>query len=198
MSVRLNASHNRKSKSKNGSPRGCKSRSSSYASAFERTDGERPSFSTKNFYKMSVRKNKKSWAVAEVEVSYKPEHDRSVIITKSDDAYEVFKSMWDEDLINLQEQVCAIFLNSANEVIGFRCLHTGTAIASKFDVKLLFTICCKLMAQSIILCHNHPSGNLKPSVADSDLTRMVRRAAELLEVRLLDHLIITSKGYTVI
>lgn len=70
--------------------------------------------------------------------------------------------------------------------------------ASQFDLKLLFTLCCKLMAQGIILCHNHPSGNPKASAADFQMTRRVRDCAQLFEVQLLDHLIITSKGYTTI
>jgi len=147
---------------------------------------------------MSVRKNKKQWQVAEVQVSYKPKHDPTVKISTAEDAYHVFRSMWDENLLNLQEQVCAIFLNRANEVIGFRCLHTGSATASQFDLKLLFTLCCKIMAQGIILCHNHPSGNPKASPADFQMTRRVRECAELFEVQLLDHLIITSKAYTTI
>jgi DNA repair protein RadC len=178
MSVRKDVLHKRKSNQKNGSPRECKSRSSSYASASERTDGERPSFS----YQKSVRKNKKQWQVAEVQVSYKPVHDPSVKIFTAEDAYNVFRSMWDENLLNLQEQICAIFLNRDNQVIGFRCIHTGSSTASQFDLKLLFTLCCKLMAQGIILCHNHPSGNPKASNADVQMTRQVREAAKLFEV----------------
>lgn len=187
----------RKSNQKNGSPSRCKSGSSSYASAYGRTRSERPSFSYQKFFTMRVRKNKK-WEVAEVQVSYKPKHDHTVKISTAEDAYHVFRTMWDENLLNLQEQVCAIFLNRANEVIGFRCLHTGSATASQFDLKLLFTLCCKLMAQGIILCHNHPSGNPKASPADFQMTRRVRECAQLFEVQLLDHLIITSKGYTTI
>ena len=143
---------------------------------------------------MRERKKKNEWSVAEVQVSYKPK-DRTVKIHTADDAYQVFKQMWDDDLISLQEQTCVIFLNRANEVIGFRCLHTGSNTSSVVDIKLLFTLCCKLMAQGIILAHNHPSGNLKASMADNAFTKQVREACRLFDVQLMDHLIITNKSY---
>ena len=85
MRVRKYVTNQRKSNQKNGSPSRCKSGSSSYASAYGRTRSERPSFSYQKFFTMRVRKNKKQWEVAEVQVSYKPKHDPSVKISTAQD-----------------------------------------------------------------------------------------------------------------
>lgn len=197
MRDRSDVLHKRKSNQKNGSPNRCKSGSSSYASASELSRGERPSFSTKNFYNMRDSKNKSQWAVAEVKVSYKPKKE-PVQIKTSDDAYNVFQTMWDQNLISIQEQVGVLFLNQHNQVIGYRCLHTGGITASVLDLKILFSMCCKVLAQGIILCHNHPSGNPRASEADREITRNVKTIAKLLDIALIDHLIITPNGYTTV
>ncbi|QEM13494.1 JAB domain-containing protein [Mucilaginibacter rubeus] len=103
--------------------------------------------------------------------------------------------IWDDSLINLQEQVYVLFLNSRNEVISWRCVNTGSSKATTFDIK--FTLSCALncMATNIIIAHNHPSGELRPSITDYQATERLKMAAELLDIHLLDHLIIKTKGF---
>jgi DNA repair protein RadC len=143
----------------------------------------------------TMRTKKSDWNVAEVQVSYKPTHDRTVKITSSDDAHRVLRQMWDADMLEIQEQFCVLFMNNANEVIGFRCLHTGTTTASMVDLKLLLSLGCKMLAHSIIIAHNHPSGNTKVSVADKHMTWKIKDAAEMLDITLHDHIILTSETY---
>ena len=177
---------------KNGKAYRCKSDSSSKSSTWS-VRSDLPSFIHSKFFKMRTRKS--DWNVAEVQVSYKPTHDRTVKITSSDDAHRVLRQMWDAEMLEIQEQFCVLFMNNANEVIGFRCLHTGTTTASMVDLKLLLSLCCKMLAHSIIIAHNHPSGNTKVSAADKSMTWKIKDAARMLDITLHDHIILTAETY---
>lgn len=133
--------------------------------------------------------------VAELEVSYKPIHDRKVKITDSYNSWRVFTKMWDKNLFHIQEQFGVLFLNNANEVLGFRCLNTGTSTETIIDIKLMLSISCKVMATGIILAHNHPSGNTVLSKTDKTLTIRIRQATDLVGIQLIDHLILVHDGY---
>lgn len=133
--------------------------------------------------------------VSEISVSYSPTYKRKIKITGTKIAHTVIRKMWDVQLINVQEQFCVLFLNNANEVIGFRCLSTGTITASLVDLKILFGIACKALSTGIIVAHNHPSGRLKPSQMDFDVTKKIKEAGEMLDIKLIDHLILTQDDY---
>jgi DNA repair protein RadC len=147
-------------------------------------------------FQMQNRKANTEWQVAELQVSYKANHDRKVTIHNSDDAVKVLRQMWDHDLIEVQEQIGALFLNTCNEVIGFRLLNTGTSTMSVIDSRLLVGICAKILASSIILVHNHPSGNKKASNTDKIMTESLRTLLLGIGVRVLDHIILTRKSFT--
>lgn len=93
------------------------------------------------------------------------------------------------------EEVWVILLNRSNHVIRTRRITSGSATASVFDIKAIMKNAILENAEGLILCHNHPSGNLRPSVQDDDITRQCRAAADTLQLRLLDHVIISSAGY---
>lgn len=135
------------------------------------------------------------WAVAELEVSYKPKQKIGVTITCADDAYQVFRQMWDNSLINIQEQFCCLFLNAASEVIGFRLITTGKATSNTIDFNFIITCALLCRAQQVIFAHNHPSGNTKPSKADRDVTNAAKWKLEPFEVDVTDHIIITDSDY---
>lgn len=103
--------------------------------------------------------------------------------------------IWDNSLINLQEQVYALFLNHANEVISWRCLNTGAGNGTMFDLRLALACSLGCMAAKIIIAHNHPSGHLKPSYGDMQVTDRLFQASALLDIKLADHLIISQAGY---
>ena len=94
-----------------------------------------------------------------------------------------------------QEQFVAIFLNRNNEIVGEETLFSGGIASTVVDVKLILHIALEHLASSMIVAHNHPSGNLRPSQADIDITLRLKKAAAILEIRLLDHMIISSRGY---
>lgn len=90
------------------------------------------------------------------------------------------------------EAFWVILLNRRNKVIGRECVALGGVSAVLVDMRLLLKPAITRLASSIILCHNHPSGTVSPSAEDRALTRRVAAAVELLDMRLLDHVIITS------
>jgi len=102
---------------------------------------------------------------------------------------------WDKHLIELQEEFKVLILNRANEVLGVYPLSRGGTTSTIVDSKLLFSVALKCNAAGIILAHNHPSGNLKPSQPDISLTSKIKEAASLFEISLLDHIIVTKEKY---
>jgi len=135
--------------------------------------------------------------VAEVELMYKSKVKASERpkISHSKDAYIIFKDTWDENKIELQEQFKVMLLNKANKVLGIYEVSTGGMTGTVADPKLIFAAALKAGATSIMLVHNHPSGNLKPSRQDEDLTHKIKQGGKLLDIVLLDHLIISNEGY---
>ena len=135
--------------------------------------------------------------IAEVELIYKSKvkaSDRPKI-THSGDAYVIFKNTWDENKIELQEQFKVMLLNRANKVLGIYEVSTGGITGTVADPKLIFAAALKACACGLILVHNHPSNNLKPSIQDEQLTLKIKEGGKLLDIKLLDHLIISSEGY---
>jgi DNA repair protein RadC len=130
--------------------------------------------------------------VAEIKISYHPTKADKPIIRSSVDAFNFFKGFYMGETICLQEQFAAMYLNRANKVLGVTILSIGGITGTVVDIRLTICIALKCAATSILLCHNHPSGNLQPSKSDIDLTERIKQAAELFDIRLADHLIITS------
>jgi len=93
------------------------------------------------------------------------------------------------------EEFWVLFLNKANMVIGKERVSTGGVDGAIADAKIIFKTALEKLASSIILCHNHPSGNLSPSKADIALTTKIKQAGENLDIKVLDHIIVSDKGY---
>ena len=113
-------------------------------------------------------------------------------ITRSADAYALMKS---ELLDKKREEFWVLLLNRANKLTGRIPVSTGGVSGTVADPKIIFKPALEALASSVILVHNHPSGNLKPSDADLKLTRKLKAAGELLEIAVLDHLIFSDDGY---
>lgn len=135
--------------------------------------------------------------VAEVKLSYATKikaSDRPQV-TCSKDAYEVFMKHWD-GTIEFLESVYVLLLNRANRVLGITSISNGSTAGCIIDVKMILQYALKTNACSMIIAHNHPSGNLQPSESDINITKKLSEAAKLLDISLLDHLIITPHdGY---
>ncbi len=115
-------------------------------------------------------------------------------VTSSNSAVVLLFESWDKDRIGLQECFKVMLLNNSNKVKGIFEVSTGGITGTLVDVRILFAVILKSLSTSIILAHNHPSGNLKPSEADKQLTSKIKNAGEFLDIKLLDHLIIIPDG----
>ncbi len=93
------------------------------------------------------------------------------------------------------EEFWVLFLNRANRVIGRQRISSGGVSGTVVDAKIIFKHALEMLASGIILCHNHPSGNLNPSSADLELTRKLRNGGKVLDINVMDHLIIAESGY---
>lgn len=133
--------------------------------------------------------------VCEIKVSYSNLNTQKVKIKESKDVFTLALNHWNLDTIEMQEEVKVLLLNRSNNVIGIYELSRGGITASLIDIKLVLAVALKAIASSIIVIHNHPSGNLNPSNADKEITRKLKEACKIVELDLLDHLIITKQSY---
>ncbi len=113
-------------------------------------------------------------------------------IKSSEDAYNIMRGRLER--LNYEE-FWILMLSRSNRVIYEEQLSQGGTASTIVDVKLLFKSAIDRLASGIILVHNHPSGNSKPSPEDDSLTRRIVEAAKLLEIKVLDHIIITPNNY---
>jgi DNA repair protein RadC len=135
--------------------------------------------------------------VAEIVLSYRTSVKPSerAKIQSSKDAYTLLSNLWDDSTLEFIEQFKVMLVNRANKVLGVVTISTGGIAGTVADPKIIFVAALKAGASGIILAHNHPSGNLKPSQADIDLTRKLKDGGRLLEIQVLDHLILTTEAY---
>ena len=133
--------------------------------------------------------------VSEINVTYRPKVKASERpkVSTSKEVYDLLFNNWDLDKMELLEQFKILLLNRANRVIGI--YEVSSVAGTVADPKLIFSTALKSCASSVILSHNHPSGNLKPSQADIALTNKIKAAGNFLDISVLDHVIITSEGY---
>ena len=118
-----------------------------------------------------------------------------VTITSPDKMVEVMRSIFDADTILWTEEVIMVCLNRANDVVGYYKISSGRFSGSVVDPRVVMTIALQNASSSIILAHNHPSGNLKPSEGDKAITEKIKNACAFFDMKLLDHLIITDESY---
>ena len=113
-------------------------------------------------------------------------------ITTSKDAYDSLKGKM-SDLP--YEEFWLIILNRANAIVKKELISRGGVAGTVVDTKIIFKTAVEHYASSIIICHNHPSGNLKPSEADIRITKNIKEAGKIMEIPLIDHLILSENGY---
>ena len=114
------------------------------------------------------------------------------IITSSQSIYDLMRS----EIGNLtHEEIWTIYLGRRNDVLLTKRITSGSAVASIFDIKAIMKEALLMEAQGLVLCHNHPSGNLTPSGPDDQITRKMKEGATIFDIRMLDHVIVTPSGY---
>lgn len=93
------------------------------------------------------------------------------------------------------EEFWILFLNRSNKVINRIKISQGGVSGTVTDVRMIMKKAIELLASGIIVCHNHPSGNLNPSESDTKITQKIKEAGNLMDIQLLDHLIVSEKSY---
>ncbi len=135
------------------------------------------------------------FGVSEIAIIYKsqPNFDTRPKVKCADDAHAVFMQAWDDNKLDLLEQSKVLLLNRGNKVLGMYNNSSGGISGTVMDVRLILAAALKANASSIVLAHNHPSGNLSPSAADITITEKIKEAGRILDIQVLDHLIL-SRG----
>ena len=134
--------------------------------------------------------------VNEIKVSYREriKSDFWYQIGSSTDAANFLYEHWDSNTIGLHESFKVVLLNNNNKVKGIYQLSKGGITGTMVDLRILFAVVLKTLSVGIILAHNHPSGNLKISGRDKEITKKIKKAAELFDIRLLDHIVLVPNG----
>lgn len=134
--------------------------------------------------------------IGEVKVSYvlKGSLEDRPKIRDCYDSYKIAMQAMDRNALGMQEQFLAIYLNRANTVIGAKVHFIGGLSSVTVDIKLILATALGLLASGVIICHNHPSGNLEPSSQDKLITAKMKEVLELVDISLLDHLILCPEG----
>lgn len=117
--------------------------------------------------------------------------EKAIVTSSADVAMYLQTSLRDYK----HEVFAVIFLNRANKINGFKIISEGGITGTVADPRIILKKALEEDAVSIILCHNHPSGSLKPSRADEELTQKIKEAAKYFDIKVLDHLIVSDDGY---
>ena len=112
-------------------------------------------------------------------------------IRSSSEAKEFCRKFYFED-INVYESCFILMLNRANFTVGYAKISQGGLTGTVVDVKIICKYAIDNLASSIVLCHNHPSGNIQPSEEDITITNRIKAALNVLDVKLNDHIILTE------
>ena len=111
----------------------------------------------------------------------------------SKDAFDIFIESWDLDSIEHIEEFKFMLLTRSNKVLGIAPISKGGISGTVTYVRIILQAAIKSNASGLIVCHNHPSGNLNPSESDTKLTQKIKESGNIMDIQLLDHLIITPE-----
>ena len=145
----------------------------------------------------AMQQNLSSSNLAEIKVSYssKVKVAQRRKVTSAKETEVIFREIWTKGTIELREEFYILLLNRANFVLGWCQISEGGLSGTVCDPRLVFSIALKCLACSVIIAHNHPSGNTQPSAADIQLTKNLFEGGKYLEIAVLDHLILTAESF---
>ena len=121
--------------------------------------------------------------VAEVTLQYKSLREKQGKIISSQEAYNILLSTFRDGTIEYREYAKVLYLNQQNEVIAYNTISEGGLTETAVDVRMILQGALLTNATQVILTHNHPSGNLKPSIQDEQLTERLRKACEIMRIK---------------
>jgi DNA repair protein RadC len=134
--------------------------------------------------------------IAEVRLVYRTKVKASdrLLVKCSKDAFDIFMENWDLDSIEHIEEFKLMLMTRSNKVLGIASISKGGISGTVTDVRIILQYAIKANASGIIICHNHPSGNVQPSESDKTITRKIKDSGMLMDIQLLDHLIIIPEN----
>lgn len=133
--------------------------------------------------------------VKEYKLKYEPTQREATILRDSRDTSEELRKIFDPDTIGLFESFFALYLNQSNKVKGFLKIGQGGMTQTVADPRLLLMGALDSLSTAVVIAHNHPSGNPRPSEDDRRLTQKIREACKLLDIVLIDHIILGDGSY---
>lgn len=136
-----------------------------------------------------------NYTIGEVELTYKSTSTSRSKIYSSEDAYKYLLPTYKEGTICYKEYFKVLFLNQANQVLGYTLISEGGITETSVDVRVILQAALLTNSVALVLAHNHPSGNPRPSRQDMEITKQVKEAARLMRITVIDHLILTDTGY---
>src|ERR1035437_10838163 len=146
---------------------------------------------TIKIYKMETTSNYRK--LPELELKYKSGKNEKVKIKSSIDSATVLRKLFNADTIEYNEEVIVLYLNGANKTIGWIKHSSGGTSQSVLDVKMILTSGLLCGASNIILAHNHPSGEMRPSEADKVITRRLKAGCDAIGMSLIEHIILSGE-----
>lgn len=140
-----------------------------------------------------MSKNQIQNIITEIDIIYKKKikSDQLPTITSSATANEILRNIW-SDKIELYEEFVLLLLNNSNKCLGWIKISQGGITGTVVDNKIIIASAIKALATSIIISHNHPSGNIKPSQADIICTKKLNECCKLFDIKLFDHIILSG------
>ena len=146
--------------------------------------------------KMKKEQSKELYNIAEMTIGYKTKVKASerIVIRSSKESANVFKYFIAGEM-EYREVFYVLCLNRANHVLCCNRLSSGGIAGTYVDIKHIFQVALNCNASSIIVAHNHPSGNAKPSQDDIVLTKKIKEVGKAMEMHLFDHIIVTEESY---
>ena len=135
--------------------------------------------------------------LAEIQISYSCNvpKDKRQKIQRSSDAEKILRKIWESNTIEYRETFYVLYLNRANEVIGYFLHSIGGLAGTIVDAKQVLGVALKANASRILISHNHPSNSLQPSNQDIEITKKIVNGASYLDITVLDHLFLAANNY---
>ena len=141
---------------------------------------------------LTPAKRKQALAIVELYKRFLSKKDERKQIRSSVDIFNIMRPLVESLTI---EEVWVLYLNQSNKVVAQKRLSVGGITETMADVRLILRYALQILSTNIVLVHNHPSGQVRPSLSDNQLTERLRQASKLLNIRLLDHVIIGGEKY---
>jgi DNA repair protein RadC len=133
--------------------------------------------------------------ISEIEIIYKPNHYSKESLLEVKNAADILRMFWNPDTIEYYEEFKVIYMDRAHHILGIQTISKGGLAGVHVDARMIFQGALKVNAHSIIVSHNHPSGNREPSDLDISLTQQIKAGGKLLSIILIDHIIMTKDSY---